>query len=77
MIDARWLLHDQAEITAGEAVAGMILNGLGVSPRPVSLTPQFLANTPLDRLCREGVRAELFNRFKLGRTLDDDPRLWW
>ena len=29
MIDARLGLHDQEEISAGEAVAGMILNGLG------------------------------------------------
>jgi hypothetical protein len=27
MIDARLGLHEQEEITAGEAVAGMILNG--------------------------------------------------
>jgi hypothetical protein len=36
MIDARWLRHDQEAITAGEAVAGMIRNGLGFSTRPVS-----------------------------------------
>jgi uncharacterized protein DUF4277 len=36
MIDARLLLHDQEEITAGEAVAGMILNGLGFANRPLS-----------------------------------------
>jgi transposase len=71
MIDARLLLHDQAEITAGEAIAGMILNGLGFSNRPLSLTPQFFANKPLDLLFREGLRAEMFNRFKLGRTLDE------
>ena len=71
MIDARLLLHDQEEITAGEAVAGMILNGLGFSHRPLSLTPQFFANKPLDLLFHEGVRAEMFNRFKLGRTLDE------
>jgi transposase len=70
-IDTRLLLHDQEEITAGEAVAGMILNGLGFSNRPMSLTPQFFANKPLDLLLREGVRAEMFNRFKLGRTLDE------
>src|SRR4030095_14409283 len=63
MIDARLLLHDQAEITAGEAIAGMILNGLGFSNRPLSLTPQFFANKPLDLLFREGLRAEMFNRF--------------
>jgi hypothetical protein len=41
MIDARLLRHDQEEISAGEAVAGMILNGLGFANRPLSLTPQF------------------------------------
>ena len=71
MIDARWLVHDHEEITAGEAVAGMILNGLGFSDRPLTLTPQFFANKPLDLLFHEGVRAEMFNRFKLGRTLDE------
>src|SRR2546427_6152473 len=29
------------------------------------------ANKPLDLLLHEGVRAEMFNRFKLGRTLDE------
>src|SRR6266404_322850 len=71
MIDARLLLHDQEEITAGEAVAGMILNGLGFANRPLSLTPQFFANKPLDLLFRPGVEADMFNRFKLGRTLDE------
>src|SRR5439155_25219436 len=59
------------EITAGEAVAGMILNGLGFAQRPLSLTPQFFAKKPLDLLFHEGVRAEMFHRFKLGRTLDE------
>src|SRR6266446_1873832 len=71
MLDARLGLHDQEEITAGEAVAGMILNGLGFSDRPLTLTPQFFTNKPLDLLFREGVDAEMFNRFKLGRTLDE------
>ena len=56
MIDARLPPHDQEEITAGEAVAGMILNGLGFSNRPLSLTPQFFANKPLDLLFRPGVQ---------------------
>ena len=71
MIDARIVPDEQEEITPGEAVAGMILNGLGFAHRPLSLTPQCFANTPLDLLFREGVRAEMFNRFKLGRTLDE------
>jgi Domain of unknown function (DUF4277)/DDE domain len=71
MIDARLVPDDQEEITPGEAVAGMILNGLGFANRPLSLTPQFFTNKPLDLLFRPGVRAEMFNRFKLGRTLDE------
>jgi transposase len=71
MIDARLPPHDQEEITAGEAVAGMIVNGLGFANRPLSLTPQFFANKPLDLLFRPGVRADMFNRFKLGRSLDE------
>ena len=71
MIDARLVPDEQEVLTPGEAVAGMILNGLGFTHRPLTLTPQFFANKPLDLLFREGVDAELFNRFKLGRTLDE------
>ena len=70
LIDSRILPDDQEEITTGEAIEGMILNGLGFSDRPISLTPQFFENKPLDTLFREGVRPEYFNRFKLGRSLD-------
>jgi transposase len=69
-IDARLVPDVQEEITPGEAVAGMILNGLGFAHKPLTLTPQFFANKPLDLLCREGVHAEMCNRLKLGRTLD-------
>src|SRR5215467_14497590 len=71
MIDARLVPDAQEEITPGEAIAGMILNGLGFTKRPLSLTPQFFANKPLDLLFRAGVHAEMFNRFKLGRTLEE------
>ncbi len=69
-INARLLLDDQEEITTGEAIAGMILNGLGFSARPMSLPPQFFANQPVGVLFRNGVSAGHFNRFKLGRSLD-------
>src|SRR5262244_661804 len=71
MIDRRLVPDEQEVITPGEAVAGMILNGLGFANRPLSLTPQFFANKPLDLLFRDGIDAEMFNRFKLGRTLDE------
>jgi transposase len=71
MIDRRLVPDEQEVITPGAAVAGMILNGLGFANRPLSLTPQFFANKPLDLLLREGLDAKMFNRFKLGRTLDE------
>ncbi len=37
----------------------------------MSLTPKFFENKPLEILFREGVKASHFNRFKLGRSLDD------
>ncbi len=60
----------QEEITTGEAVVAMILNGLGFSDRPLMLTPQFFENKPLRLLFCKDVEAETFNRYKLGRALD-------
>jgi transposase len=71
MINARLVPDAQEVLTPGDAMAGMILNGLGFANRPLSLTPQFFASTPLDWLFRQGLEAEMFNRFKLGRTLDE------
>jgi transposase len=71
LIDTRLKPADQEAITPGEAIKGMILNGLGFAHRPLSLTPQFFAHKPLDLLFRPGVEADMFNRFKLGRTLDE------
>jgi transposase len=71
MINARLVPDAQEVLTPGEAMAGMILNGLGFANRPLSLTPQFFANKPLELLFREGIRAEMFNRFQLGRTRDE------
>jgi transposase len=58
-------------ISTGEAVAAMIMNGLGFSDRPLTLTPQFFQNKALSRLFGKEMSAEHFNRFKLGRALDD------
>jgi transposase len=71
MINARLVPDAQEVLTPGEAMAGMILNGLGFANRPLSLTPQFFAHKPLDLLFHEGICASMFNRFKLGRTLDE------
>jgi transposase len=71
MLDTRLVPDQQDMITPGEAVAGMILNGWGFANRPLSLTPQFFANKPRELVFREGIDAEMFNRFTLGRTLDE------
>lgn len=71
MIETRLVPDAQEESTPGEAMAGMSLNGLGLANRPVSLPPQFFATQPLDLLLREGVRAERFHRFPLGRTREE------
>jgi transposase len=71
LINARLVPDAQEALTPGEAMAGMILTGLGFANRPLFLTPQFCANQPLARLFREGIRAAMLNRFTLGRTLDE------
>ena len=70
IIDQRLGVDPDEEITTGEAVAGMILNGLGFANRPLTLMPEFFENKSLDLLFRKGVEAKHFNRFKLGRALD-------
>jgi len=71
IIDSRITPDEREEITTGEAIAGMIINGLGFSDRPMSLTPQFFEGKALDVFIREGIRPDMLNRFKLGRSLDD------
>jgi transposase len=71
MMNARLGPDPPEGLTPGEAMAGMMLNGLGFAHRPWSLTPQFFASTPRARLFHDGIRAELFNRFTRGRTLDE------
>jgi len=70
IIDGQIEADDQEEVSTGEAVKAMIINGLGFSNRPLVLTPQFFDNLPMSALFREGVKASHFNRYKLGRSLD-------
>jgi len=63
--------QDEQEILAsGEAVAGMMLNGLGFLTKPLMLTPQFFEYKALDILIKPGITHEHFNRHKLSRVLD-------
>lgn len=71
LIDARLEPEAQEASTPGEAGAGMLLNGLGFSGRPLSLTPPVFHHQPLEVLLRPGGVAAHFNRFKRGRPLDE------
>src|SRR5665811_74184 len=66
--------NQQEEITTGEAIAGMIINGLGFTSKPLSLTPKFFETKAVDALFRPGVQAKHFNRHKLGKVLDRSHR---
>lgn len=71
MIDDRLGRHAQNAVTSGEAVAAMVMNGLGFVSRPLSLTPQFFETKALDILFDKDIRPEDLNRHRLGRVLDD------
>jgi len=70
IIDSCLPPNGQESVTFGEAVKAMIMNGLGFTNRPISLTPQFFENLPLSDLFGHEVTPEDLNRHKLGRTLD-------
>lgn len=69
-IDSRLKQYEGETLSPGETIAGMILNGLGFSNKPLTLTPLFFQNCPMSLLFRDDIEPENFNRFKLGRVLD-------
>ncbi|TXL02506.1 hypothetical protein BMR07_14485 [Methylococcaceae bacterium CS1] len=50
LIDARLGTYEGETLSAGETVAGMVINGLGFSNKPLSLPPLFFKNCPLSLL---------------------------
>lgn len=61
---------EQRQVTIGQAVKAMVLNGLGFANRRLYLTPHFFANKPTEHLLGEGVTPELLNDDTLGKALD-------
>lgn len=57
-------------ITYGQLVEAMILNGLGFVGRTLHMYPEYFADKPVERLLGEGVKAEHINDDALGRCLD-------
>lgn len=71
LIDQKIGKDDQQNVSTGEAVAAMVMNGLGFVSRPLSLTPQFFQTKALDVLFSREVDPDELNRHRLGRALDD------
>ena len=61
---------DEANVSHGEAVVAMIINGLGFIGQSLHMFPRFFDNKPLDKLIREGIEPEHLNDKVLGRALD-------
>lgn len=64
--------HDpqMRDLTAGEAVKAMVLNGLGFVNQALSLVPRFFHNKPTSQLISPRVTADQLNDDALGRALD-------
>lgn len=71
LIDQKIGKDDQYNVSTGEAVAAMVMNGLGFVSRPLSLTPQFFQTKALDILFSHELDPDELNRHRLGRALDD------
>jgi len=62
---------DQRNVSVGQAVKALVLNGFGFVQQRLYLTPRFFERLPTERLIGEGVRPEHLNEDALGRALDD------
>jgi transposase len=62
---------DEREISVGQAVKALVLNGFGFVQQRLHLTPQFFERVPTERLIGEGVQPKHLNEGVLGRALDD------
>ena len=58
------------QISKGQVVKAMILNGLGFVSRPLYLFSQFFEDKPCQKLLGNNVKTEYLNDDKLGRVLD-------
>ncbi len=62
--------NEQHNITHGQCLVAMILNGLGFASRTLHMFPEYFQNKPTERLIGPGVMPEHINDDVLGRCLD-------
>jgi len=60
---------DMRDLTVGEAVKAMVLNGLGFINHALYLVPRFFQNKPTSRLISPRVAPKQLNDDALGRAL--------
>ncbi|MDY6992845.1 MAG: IS1634 family transposase [Pseudomonadota bacterium] len=60
----------QRQVTIGQAIKAMVLNGLGFTQRALYLTEKFFQDKPVNRLIGDGIEAKQLNDDVLGRALD-------
>jgi transposase len=63
-------MDPRAEMTTGEVVKLMVINGLGFSSRPLYLESQFFESKPIERLLGRDVASQQITDDRLGRCLD-------
>src|SRR5262249_29595030 len=61
---------EMRDLTAGEAVKAMVLNGLGFISQALYLVPRFFQTKPTSRLIAPRVAPHQLNDDALGRALD-------
>ena len=61
---------EQRQVTVGQAVKAMILNGLGFANRRLYLATHFFENKPTEELIEKGVTASKLNEDTLGKALE-------
>jgi len=62
---------EQRQLSIGQCVKAMVLNGLGLAQRRLYLTADFFKNKPVDILLGEGIEASMITSDALAGTLDD------
>lgn len=61
---------NKRNVSVGQAVQALVLNGLGFASRPLYLSPEFFENKPVELLVGEGIEADDLSDDCLGRELD-------
>lgn len=71
LTDGELKTHKLQQVSPGQVVKAMILNGLGFVSAPLYLFSEFFAGKPVEHLLGPGICAEHLNDDRIGRVLDE------